>query len=81
LGQLRVKWPPSSAVSIFIAPNAVEDYLEAEERTRTVADRNLIEFVKYNLRRFDPERDVEFRIVVASIDFVPVPRADAGVVE
>ena len=71
LGQLRAKWPPRGAVAIFIAPNAVEDYREAHTGVRALADRNLVEFVKENLRRFDPERGPEFRIVVASIDFVP----------
>lgn len=78
LGQLRASWSPGSAVTIFIAPNAVNDYREAEEGVRALADQNLLEFVKENLRRFNPERDAEFRIVVASIDFVPLPRVSAG---
>jgi hypothetical protein len=78
LGQLRASWPPGSAVIIFIAPNAVKDYREAEGGIRTLADQNLLEFVKENLRRFNPQRDAEFRIVVASIDFVPLPRVSAG---
>jgi hypothetical protein len=72
LGHLRAKWPPRRAVAIFIAPNALQDYREAEERIRTRADENLLEFVKENLRQFAPEHDAEFRIVVASIDFVPL---------
>ena len=72
LGQLHAKWPPRHSVAIFIAPNALQDYREAEETVRARADQNLAEFVKENLRLFKPERDDEFRIVVASIDFVPL---------
>lgn len=72
LGQLRAKWPPRRSVAIFIAPNALQDYREAEEKVRARADQNLAEFVKDNLRLFKSERDDEFRIVVASIDFVPL---------
>jgi hypothetical protein len=78
LGQLRASWPPGCAVIIFIAPNAVSDYREAEEDVRALADQNLLEFVRENLRRFNPQRDAEFRIVVASIDFVPLSRESAG---
>lgn len=78
LGQLRAKWAPRSEVAIFIAPNAVGDYRAAEERIRALADRNLLEFVKANLRGFDQDGAPEFRIVVASIDFVPVPWEPAG---
>ena len=77
LGQLHAKWPPRHSVAIFIAPNALQDYRQAEEAVRARADENLAEFVKENLRLFNPVRDDEFRIVVASIDFVPL-RSGAG---
>lgn len=75
LGQLRAKWPRHRAVEIFIAPNAVEDYRVAGDQAKALADDNLIAFVKVNLSTLHPERAEAFRIVVASIDFVPVPRA------
>src|SRR5476649_108138 len=52
LGQLCASWPPGSAVTIFIAPNAVKDYRKAEDGVRALADQNMLEFVKENLRRF-----------------------------
>ena len=36
------------------------------------ADANLFDFVKENLIRFSPPQQSPFRIVVASIDFVPL---------
>jgi hypothetical protein len=74
LGQFHAKWPPRHSVAIFIAPNALRDYRDATEAMRERADENLAEFVKENLRHFDPAHDDEFRIVVASIDFVPLRR-------
>jgi hypothetical protein len=71
-GQLIYRWPPSHVVSIFIAPNAVESYVGAQDDIRILADRNLFEFVRDNLARLEPGQAHEFRIVVASIDFVPL---------
>lgn len=73
LVELRATWPPRRAVAIFIAPIALHDYQQAGTAARTSADENLLEFVKENLRRFTPEHDAEFRIVIASIDFIPLP--------
>jgi hypothetical protein len=70
-GELRFCWPPRFAVALFIAANAVSDYLAAEEDVRLRADRNLLDFVKANLARRGPDQQGEFRIVIASIDFVP----------
>jgi hypothetical protein len=36
--------------------------------------------VKENLRRYDAEDDAEFRIVVASIDFVPLQGERTGAI-
>ena len=33
-GQLTFRWPPVHVVSIFIAPNALEDYRSAQDETR-----------------------------------------------
>lgn len=71
-GRLEARWPPHSAVAIFIAPRALDDYREASFSIRSRADRNLLAFVKDNLRSFSPKQRNEFRIVVASIDFVPL---------
>jgi hypothetical protein len=70
--QLRFRWPPDHAVAIFIAPRAVDDFLEAQDDRRARADENLREFVKDNLNRRVAGEQGEFRIVVASIDFVPL---------
>jgi hypothetical protein len=59
-------------VAIFIAPNAVSDYRTATPETQSAADRNLVEFVKANLSLLDEAQRGEFKIVVASIDFVPL---------
>ena len=72
LGQFEARWPPNSAVEIFIAQNAVENYREAAPTVRERADANLFDFVKENLIRFSPPQQSPFRIVVASIDFVPL---------
>jgi len=78
LGQLRASLRPGSAITIFIAPNAVSNYREADDGVRALADQNLLEFVKENLLCFNPGQDAEFRIVVASIDFVPLASVRAG---
>lgn len=70
--QFEARWPPHRAVAIFISPNAVEHYRNAEAAVRIRADQNLLAFVKENLRRFSPVQDDEFKIVVASVDFVPL---------
>lgn len=71
-GELRFTWPPGGAVAIFIAANAVADYRTAQDDVRSAADQNLIEFVRTNLERSTGASGGEFRIVVASIDFVPL---------
>ena len=72
LGQFEVCWPPNRAGEIFIAQNAVENYRDAVPAVRGRADANLFAFVKENLSRFSPPQQAPFRIVVASIDFVPL---------
>ena len=72
LGELRFRWPPRRAVAIFIAPNAISDYRNAPHATQSTADRNLVEFVKANLSLLNEDHRGEFKIVVASIDFVPL---------
>lgn len=73
LCQLSFSWPLSHVVAIFIAPKAVEDFLSAQDDARARADYNLREFVKDNFRQLKTRHQGEFRIVVASIDFVPLP--------
>jgi hypothetical protein len=71
-GLLRFRWPPDRAVAIFIAPIAVKDYLAADNAVRLRSDQNLCAFVTENLALQAPGQQGEFRIVVASIDFVPL---------
>src|SRR4051794_16144654 len=72
LCQLRFTWPPHHSVAIFIAPKAVDDFLGAQDDIRARADESLREFVKDNLSRYAEDHPGEFRIVIASIDFVPL---------
>jgi hypothetical protein len=70
--QVRALWPPAHAVEIFIAPNAVSNYRSAQSDVQARADTNLRDFVQENLARLRPGHEGAFRIVVASIDFVPL---------
>lgn len=85
LNQISVRWQPVShlgqsgsgkrSVAIFIAPNAMKDYRNAQDGQRARADRKLFAHVHSNLKRqpsiLPTQRDEpEFRIVVASVDIL-----------
>lgn len=85
LNQISVCWqPPAStgqakaarqSVAIYIAPNAMKDYRNAQDGQKARADRKLFAHVHSSLKRYrppdTPQRDAEeFRIVVASVDIL-----------
>ena len=72
LGQLRVKWARANAVTIFLSARSLHDYRSASIAARMQSDGNLLEFIRENLRQFTPDTRKAFRIVVASVDFVPL---------
>jgi hypothetical protein len=65
---------PAQTVTIFIAPDALKEYRNAQDGQRARADRKLFSHVHSNLkrlRRSEPGRaDPEHRIVVASGDIL-----------
>ena len=85
LNQISISWAardcpsersaPGRTVAIFIAPNAMKDYRNAQDGQQARADRKLFAFVHSNLKRYQPEEEAqpgasEFRIVVASVDIL-----------
>ena len=81
LNRISVCWIPpavesgaSRNVAIYIAPNALKDYRNAQDGQRARADRKLFSHVHSNLKRPSidepPPACGEFRIVVASMDIL-----------
>jgi hypothetical protein len=81
LNQISVCWMPvpvgggqARTVAIFIAPNAMKDYRNAQDGQRARADRKLFAHVHSNLKRIRRDdsgaAEDELRIVVASVDIL-----------
>ena len=85
LNLISVRWQPSVVtgspnpqrqnVAIFIAPNAMKDYRNAQDGQRARADRKLFAHVQSSLKRYQPRQftlsdEPEVRIVVASVDIL-----------
>lgn len=81
LNQISICWMPvavgsakARSVAIFIAPNAIKDYRNAQDGQRARADRKLFAHVHSNLKLLrgdEPEScEDEVRIVVASVDIL-----------
>ena len=66
--------PIYDPATVFIAPNAMKDYRNAQDGQRARADRKLFAHVHSNLKRLrgdEPEScGDEVRIVVASVDIL-----------
>ena len=84
LNQISITWVPrdgsgqsaarGQTVAIYIAPNALKDYRNAQDGQQARADRKLFSLVHSSLKGLRPEeaaRDPgELRIVVASVDIL-----------
>jgi hypothetical protein len=85
LNQISISWVardgdgPSAArgqtVAIFIAPNALKDYRNAQDGQQARADRKLFSLVHSSLKGMHAEDDParmpgELKIVVASVDIL-----------
>ena len=85
LNQISISWVPRDRlvegavpgrkVAIYIAPNAMKDYRNAQDGQQARADRKLFAFVHSSLKNYQPDEmrlpeAPEFRIVVASVDIL-----------